>query len=471
MKIDKYLPQIFVVSLFMLLLAPFLFSEGMFMDGLIYAGVSRNLAFGLGDFWNLHFSQTFATEFRGHPPLVFYLQSLFFKIFGDYLWVERLYSLTTGLATIFLIFLVWKKFSPSETKHFSWLPVLLWLTIPLVAWSYPNNILENTMLIFILLSILSQKIGIDKNNFAYFILAGFFTFAALFSKGFPSLFVWVFVPLHWLIFRKTKIWQVIFYTFLTITFTVLPLLLVLIVSEKAQIALQEYMDIQILKNISGETISKPSFKIVGRLFSEIAVSLIISGLLFIFSLKKIGKKPSIQNIKYFLFFVIIGLSASLPLVIATKQRGFYLTTSFPFFALGFAFLIIPIIKYLSEKINLKQRTYKFVKISLIGLFFVSIISHAFFWGKPARDKNKVSDVKKICAVVPENSIVSVSVENFRDWSLQAYFVRYANISLCHNKDKEYKYVIVSKKTPKRDTSNYQNTKLQLNNYFLFEKKY
>jgi len=33
----------------------FLIAEGMFIDGLIYSAISRNLANDLGSFWNPHF--------------------------------------------------------------------------------------------------------------------------------------------------------------------------------------------------------------------------------------------------------------------------------------------------------------------------------------------------------------------------------------------------------------------------------
>jgi len=49
-------------------------------------------------FW-IHFS------FHDHPPLFFLTQHLFFKFFGDSLFVARLPSALAGTASIFLIFL------------------------------------------------------------------------------------------------------------------------------------------------------------------------------------------------------------------------------------------------------------------------------------------------------------------------------------------------------------------------------
>ena len=45
-----------VVCLFLLVMLPSLLSDGMFMDGLLYAAIAKNLAHGLGTFWSPHLS-------------------------------------------------------------------------------------------------------------------------------------------------------------------------------------------------------------------------------------------------------------------------------------------------------------------------------------------------------------------------------------------------------------------------------
>jgi len=78
-----------IAALFMLMTGFRLFAEGMFVDGVTYAAISRNLANGLGSFWEPHFSATLDTQFHGHPPLALGMQSLAFRVFGDSLLVER----------------------------------------------------------------------------------------------------------------------------------------------------------------------------------------------------------------------------------------------------------------------------------------------------------------------------------------------------------------------------------------------
>ena len=72
-----------VFSVGMLFIGPNLISEGMFIDGVTYASISKNLANGLGDFWHLHYTQTLYNQFFEHPPLAFGMQASFFKLFGE----------------------------------------------------------------------------------------------------------------------------------------------------------------------------------------------------------------------------------------------------------------------------------------------------------------------------------------------------------------------------------------------------
>ncbi len=88
-NLQNYAPFILFTALFSGIIAPALWSDGMFTDGIIYADISRNLAEGYGSFWHLHFSETLIHDFYGHPPLAFYLTSLLFNIFGDTIFIER----------------------------------------------------------------------------------------------------------------------------------------------------------------------------------------------------------------------------------------------------------------------------------------------------------------------------------------------------------------------------------------------
>src|SRR5262249_7008974 len=87
---------------------PRLAHRGMFLDGITYASISRNLAEGRGRFWEPFYTATIYPTFHEHPPLVFFLQSLWFRAFGDRWFVERLYCAAVGIATAALIAATWR---------------------------------------------------------------------------------------------------------------------------------------------------------------------------------------------------------------------------------------------------------------------------------------------------------------------------------------------------------------------------
>ncbi len=113
---------ILIISLFIGIVSVELFSDGMFMDGLLYAGISRNMAEGMGSFWKPFLSQTLYPEFYEHPPLALGLQAVFLKLVGDSIYVERFYSLATHFIMGYLMILIWKKVT-HETRY-SWVPLL-----------------------------------------------------------------------------------------------------------------------------------------------------------------------------------------------------------------------------------------------------------------------------------------------------------------------------------------------------------
>ncbi len=80
---------ILTISIFIISVLPSLIQDGMFIDGVQYAAVSKNWANGLGTFWVPYLSQNWYQNFHAmgsnvfleNPPLVYAIQGLFFKIF------------------------------------------------------------------------------------------------------------------------------------------------------------------------------------------------------------------------------------------------------------------------------------------------------------------------------------------------------------------------------------------------------
>ena len=148
-KLDNRIYYLLVFSIFFVLISPYLLSKGMFLDGVFYATISRNLAEGVGTYFNLRYTNTFMS----HPPLVFWIESFLFRIFGDKIYVERFYSVSTYLISGVLIVWLWKIINDDKNKQLAFLPLVFFVAFPLITWGAVNNVLENTMMIFDLLAV------------------------------------------------------------------------------------------------------------------------------------------------------------------------------------------------------------------------------------------------------------------------------------------------------------------------------
>ncbi len=470
----KNLPfWLLTLSVFAALILPILVRDGMFLDGLLYSVLSRNLAQGKGSFWYPHLSQTYFSAFHEHPPLVFGIQSLFFRIFGDHIWVERLYSFLTAILTGYLITLLWRKiFKPKpELAGLSWLPFLLWIIIPLTSWSYRNNMLENTLGIFALTAVYLLITGLSSNRKTpfYLIISACLILAGFLSKGFVALFPLAVIGLYWLIFKNSSFYEMLFYTLILVILPALLLGLLCLLDRQAYPGLVQYFNAQIIPSLKGQRAVTERYYIALRLLKELSPLIILTALGLLFCRLK---KTDLSRIKsysgWILLFLGIGFSASLPMMISPKQLGFYLVPSFPYFSIGFAIILAPGLNELTSKINPKSRGFTtFTFISLILLIMITAISISQA-GKIGRDRQKLEDIYTIGKIVPGDSVISICPSMGRDWSLHGYFARYFYISLDPG-DGEHKYFLSDGSCDPALKGNYTWMQLKTNLYTLYKK--
>ena len=72
---------------------------GIGLDSAIYASVTRNIAEG-GNWLSPTYTEFYHTQFAEHPPLVFWMLALVFKLFGVNDVTARLVSILTGWGSI-----------------------------------------------------------------------------------------------------------------------------------------------------------------------------------------------------------------------------------------------------------------------------------------------------------------------------------------------------------------------------------
>jgi 4-amino-4-deoxy-L-arabinose transferase-like glycosyltransferase len=454
----------FVCALFLLITGPILFSDGMFMDGLIHATIANNMADGMGSFWDPHLTSTLLPHYFEHPPLVFGLQSLWFSAFGDSIFVERFYSLTMCVITGWLIVLIWKQLGNSLKT--GWIPLFFWVTVSNVSWCCANNMLENTMTVFVVLAALFYLKSQDKRTFKYLILCGVALFLAFMSKGFVSLYIWSMPFFAWLLFRKENFLQMCIHTVIVVGATVLPLLLLLMLSPSAAHYLTSYFNNQVMGSIQNVATVDSRFAIFWEFLQHILLPLGVAILIISFAaIKKIPLKITKERKTILLFFALIIFSGIFPIIISLKQRGFYILTVYPFFAIALSTYLFPLLQLIKNQIVMpKAGRIAFTSLTLV-MVVASIVISVISSGRVGRDNELIEDVHTVANLSGSNTTISISPAIREDWSVSSYFMRYHKISLDTGTSPHAYFLTNPMDTI--DTQSYKEIPLILNKYRLY----
>ncbi len=404
------------ITVFVVLLIPSLVQEGMFLDGITYSAISNNLANGIGSIWCPSYTKTMYISFYEHPPLVFIIQSWFFKIFGSAFYTERIYSFFIALMTLIGIVKCWRLFFSREND---WLPILLWLFVPLISWAYKNNILENTMGVFTIFSIFFITKSLIKKRILYLFLGSSLIVLAFLSKGFVGIFPIIVPIIYAIVYKNDKITILYFgYSIFLITASIIVSLYVFPELNKNLI---HYFNQQLFPALNNqrEITTNNRFSILLNLISELLLPIII---LLLFAIKdwKKQKINSLIQYKVALFWFLIAISASIPLVLTLKQRTFYTLPSIPFYILSISTLLNPYINSIKEKITPKKS--RLIKNSSIFVLSCAILYSILKYGDYSRDKEMIKDIYLISKVIPKGTIMKTSNELCEQWSLIAYLV-------------------------------------------------
>ena len=146
-------------------------------------------------------------------------------------------------------------------------------------------------------------------------------------------------------------------------------------------------------------------------------------MLVIYRLKSIKFNYSNTHKNNIIFFLLIGGSGSLPLILTHVQRGFYFVPSLPFYAIGFSLIVAPGLQELINRIDIERKSFKVFKTMSFVLFFIIIFVSGLQIGKKGRDYNTLHDVYLIGDIVPESSIINVDDSIYVHWGLQFYLMR------------------------------------------------
>ncbi|PID93949.1 MAG: hypothetical protein CSA95_05660 [Bacteroidetes bacterium] len=458
---------LFVFALSLGLVSVELFSEGMFMDGLYYATISRNMSLGMGSFWKPYFSATLFKEFYEHPPLALGLQSICFRLFGDSLYVERFYSFILFLLTGGGIVLLWKQWS--HDVRYGWLPLLFWVVTGGVIWSVANNMLENTMVLFVVLSVFFYGKRINEGHYYGVVLAGLSLSLGLLTKGFPCLYVWSLPFFMWLFLRKPHFMQMITDSLLWVGFTLLPIMVFYLFVPDARHFMQTYLQKQVIGSIEHIQTVSSRWAIVRAFFESIVFPVSVAALSLLFVRKRAGVGSLFrQNRAPFFLFFAVSLAGVLPIMVSMKQRPFYITTVYPFFAMGLALLFLPFIRSLIDPIPPTSKGFTLFKRGGILLLLVSVGLSVAQVNRVGRDNIVIHDVKQVIEEVGHDKTIHVGPNIAFNWGVYGYFSRYGNVSLSFAPPSKQTYYLSSGKNDPDSLDHYQRVETNMKQYRLYK---
>ncbi|WP_439559160.1 ArnT family glycosyltransferase [Dyadobacter sp.] len=436
----KVLAWIFTISFILITFLPRSIDDTMFMDGVTYASIARNMSIGIGSFWRPFFAHSFWLPydnhgfFSGHPPLQFGMQAVIFRVLGDSIAVENIYNLIILVSSIFLIVKIWCLLLREKPRllKFSWLPVLCWYAMETVWYSIPNNFLDSTLAVFCLLSCYFQLLFFIKkpailDGYVFAVAAGICISAGFLTKGPVSLYPLAFPFIYAISINARRITPALFCT-LTMLGTLLASALLLFSYQPACDFMRTYFEGQVVqallqkreKTVAGIAghfylLTELLRNVYPHLLAFIALnaSAWLAGLPVAISrdLRQIG-----------VLFLLVTASVTLPMLFSIKQYPHYLVPALPFAALFFATLFVEKTAAFSQLYN------KLLLPALVAGCVACWVLTAFKVSHVEQDIMAENAVR-VQKFVQRSSTIGVCHNLFQDANIHANFQRYHCLSL------------------------------------------
>jgi hypothetical protein len=202
---------------------------------------------------------------------------------------------------------------------------------------------------------------------------------------------------------------------------------IFIFNQEAKESLLFYINNRLLHRIA----EQPSadyrlFTLVGLLQELLPLFGLISIIIIINKFKKTNFVIDSENKNTIVFFILIGISASFPLMLTMVQNKFYFFPALPYFAIALGLLINVYIKQFLININLQKNKFLVFFIGCIAMMF-SITFSVKQINKFSRDEKIINDVNSIIESVGKNKIIGVEKDIYYQWNFQFYLLRFGVI--------------------------------------------
>lgn len=421
--------NILIIGIISILVLPMLLQHGMFLDGVTYGAIAHLLHYDIGQLSAPFYTSYLGSVFYDQMPLGLGLQALFFDIFGDHYWVERLYCLTALVLTSLVLVRLYRLHVPSD--GIALLPTLLFVVTPIVLWSYQQNILEVTVCLGATVSIYAYTRYMQSGMWWFLLIAIAAFIGAIGAKGPTGAYPLAAGAIYLLAYRRWDQWQRTTVQVLASMVILYGLYLVPIVGDYVD----HYLQAQLLPALAGnrEVTVEHRGELLLDLVSEVAVPLAIGLILWLSTRRHIRTSPDRSTVIYYL---LLGLSASIPMLISVKQRRFYLMPSIAMFSMAIAIWLTPHATYaLSKCSRAALRSMSTVGYLLLGVALTLCTIKA---GTYSRDEYRLPAILRIASTTTPGSTVSADRKLCDDWAAHAYLARHAMISIqCDSISEQY----------------------------------
>ncbi len=460
----------------MILLVSGLVQQGMFMDGIQYACVSKNLAEGYGSFWFPFLSpfwcQNGAFHFFEHPPLFYWFESLFFQIPGAGIYAEKLFCALMWLLNAWFIHRLWKLIyeSDHEKEYFGWLPVLLWTITPVCFWCFQNNMIEVLVSLFMLSSVyfgLRFLMDDRQKKYHYLMLSAALLYGGFLTKGLVALFPLSLYLVFALTHKKIPVRSAFLYTVISIAVFAILFFAVYVISPSANYTLNFYFKERLISRIEQTPTTGNRFELLFDLVSQLLPVFIITIGTYFTQLMRKRTPTKNEGRRWFWFFLLMGLSGSLPIMLTLVQKSFYFMPSLGFYALAFSALILGFFR--SCRILVQQAFYKVFNGFSLLLAVTSIVFVVCASGKFSRDEHLLEEVQVLGALMETEGTINVDMDVYCTWNYQFYLQRYHRVYLDPTKTYR-KYLLVKDPSNTPWLNRYRFVKQFDSGFSLYERK-
>ena len=381
----------------------------MFIDGLVYTNLAKNMAAGHGSLWQ-PVLDVGGPVFYEHPALLPFLQSGFFRLFGDGAHTEDLYNFSVLALTLLLMFGIWKYLVSKQDSKLFFFPLLLFVLSQEVQLRYANTMLECGMTVFLLATTYVFLRLKDRFHLLSLALVGLGTLLATLCKGPVGLFTLAMPFLYHLLVERKFSFPALLMPGISLA---AGYALLFLLEPEAYTFLSEYLDRQVLAAIKGERIENIAgsrFSILRSLIMTNIPALLLCGLLYLFGRANKSRLPT-EHRHCGLWLLALGATAVLPIMVSIKQASYYQLPALPFLFLGAGVLLLsklrPILSFFEQR--------RVPRLMLLSVAIVGIFAGLFVAGSMCgtTDRRDHTSLRGAAQIAEEMNARGISVYKLR----------------------------------------------------------